>query len=943
MKVILPNSLKFALALLLAAALFGAGISPAGHAAAACAPNASFDLYAKSGTVALYGAVTTNIWGYAANPGDAPSLPGPAIVVNEGDCVQVNLHNNLVEVTGLEFHGQGMTPDLTGVSAGGTQTYIFTAANPGSFLYEAGLIQGTQHQAAMGMYGALIVRPSSGPGYAYNNPATAFAREAVLVLSEVDPALNNSAAPASFDMRSFAPKYFLVNGKAYPDTAAIAALSGETVLLRYINAGMQSHAMSTLGVSQKAIAVDGHPYAHPHRMVAETIATGQTLDVLTSLPVGAADGTQYAIYDANSMLRNSSTNSMGGMLVYLNVGATPPGGSDTTGPAVVASSLAPNPTNGTAVVSISATVSDAATGGSNVAQAEFYIDSTAGAANALTGAFGSPIVSVSGSISISTLSALASGNHTIFIRGQDSLGNWGSFLPVTLSLDKSGPATSGLSLSPNPSSGAVAVALSATGNDTASGGSAVAAAEYKIDSGAMTAMTAVGLASPVRTFSAVIPAGLSMGMHVVSVRSQDAFGNWGPIATINLQIADTAAPATSAVSASPNPNNGALGFNTSIPAVRVTANFSDVATGNSNLAAAEGFLDTIGTTGTGFAFIASDGSFNSPTESGYGDIPLAVVGALTTGNHTIYVHAKDAPGNWGAMSTTVLVIDRTPPAFNGLSISPNPTNGAAVMTLSVLNSTGSPTGGEYWYGATAPAVGGGTQFSGMTPSIPVPANGTYTVNARIRDAANNWSAAQSTTLTVVPDAIFSNGFEAGNTNAWSSRSTNNTTRLNVTASAALAGMYGLQAQGSNANYVQLNFSTSSTTFDARFAFNPHGNTASTQDIFSAGSTSGFAATLFRVRYRWNAGSPQVQIQVGTTNTNAAWTGITNNAANVIQVTWQAGGSLRLYVNGVLAQTLTAGSGSLAAFRLGSVTSGGSSILEYFDAFAAKRTLTPLLP
>jgi hypothetical protein len=201
--------------------------------------------------------------------------------------------------------------------------------------------------------------------------------------------------------------------------------------------------------------------------------------------------------------------------------------------------------------------------------------------------------------------------------------------------------------------------LSATGNDTTSGNSNVTAAEYWVDAGVHTAMTGAGSPAPIRTFTATIPAGLSMGPHTVSVRSQDAFGNWGSAATITLQVTDTVAPVTSGVSASPNPNNGGQGYNTSVPAVRVFASFSDVATGNSNIAAAEGFLDTVGATGTGFVFVASDGSFNSPSETGFGDIPLAVIGGLSQGNHTIYVHAKDAAGNWGAMSTTILVIQKS--------------------------------------------------------------------------------------------------------------------------------------------------------------------------------------------------------------------------------------------------------------------------------------------
>jgi hypothetical protein len=173
-----------------------------------------------------------------------------------------------------------------------------------------------------------------------------------------------------------------------------------------------------------------------------------------------------------------------------------------------------------------------------------------------------------------------------------------------------------------------------------------------------------------------------MGTHVVSVRSQDVLGNWGAVATINLQIADLVGPATSGVTAAPNPNNGSKPLSTSVQAVRVTANFSDVATGNSNIAAAEGFIDTVGTTGTGFVFIATDGIFNSPAESGYSDIPLAVVGTLTVGNHTIYVHAKDAAGNWGATSTTILVIDKTRPTVLSINrVTATPTNLASVQFL----------------------------------------------------------------------------------------------------------------------------------------------------------------------------------------------------------------------------------------------------------------------
>ena len=108
----------------------------------------------------------SHIWGYSATGASGTAtLPGPVLIVNQGDTVTVTLHNNLSEPTALLFQGQAMVPDLTGVAAGGTKAYTFTATNPGTFLYEAGLIPGKQHQVAMGLYGALVVKPSDGTAY----------------------------------------------------------------------------------------------------------------------------------------------------------------------------------------------------------------------------------------------------------------------------------------------------------------------------------------------------------------------------------------------------------------------------------------------------------------------------------------------------------------------------------------------------------------------------------------------------------------------------------------------------------------------------------------------------------------------------------------------------------------------------------------------------------
>jgi hypothetical protein len=89
------------------------------------------------------------------------------------------------------------------------------------------------------------------------------------------------------------------------------------------------------------------------------------------------------------------------------------------------------------------------------------------------------------------------------------------------------------------------------------------------------------------------------------------------------------------------------------PVVRVRAAFDDTL---SNINKAEGYVDTDPGVGKGFVFIASDSAFNSPSESGYGDMPQSIFNSLGSGQHVVYVRAKDAAGNWGATSSTVFVL-----------------------------------------------------------------------------------------------------------------------------------------------------------------------------------------------------------------------------------------------------------------------------------------------
>ncbi|MBW7885531.1 MAG: multicopper oxidase family protein [Caldilineaceae bacterium] len=936
-------------------------------ALAQVAPPVTVELCATTGTVTMPDGASIAIWGYA--PGNctdnpAPQLPGPVLSFDEGATVQVILHNNLSAATALHFLGQEMVPDLTGTPAGGVQTYEFVATNPGTFLYEAGLLPNAQHQVAMGLYGALIVRPATA-GQAYGTPATAYDDEAILVLSELDPALNNSAAPASFDMRNYAAKYRLINGKVYPNTDPISTAAGNRVLFRYINGGLEHHSMGVLGMAQTVLATDGNPLPNPYRVVAETVAPGQTVDAVAVVPATAPAGARFAVYAGGLRLNNNSAAGYGGMLTFLAVPEVGPGaGDDTTGPAVSNITFTP----GVGEVVLNATVSDVGRGDSVITAAEYTIDDTAAPASpmaAVDGAFDSATENVTAAIPAATLAALTPGDHTVYVRGQDAAGNWGVYNLGVLSVDNVGPATSSLALNPNPSNGSADVQLSGTGNDTIAGNSNVVAAEYYIDLADPQNPPAPGvpmtlnMVAPIASLTATIPssvvAGLSEGGHVVHVRSQDALGFWGPFAQIDLLV-DRTGPETTNVTAAPNPNNGAQPVNPSQPAVRVDATVSEPGGGpvTSNVVQVEGFIDTVGADGSGFPFTPGDGLYDSPVEQAYAFIPLVNINQLSEGTHPIWVHGRDAAGNWGATVATDLVIDKTAPLVTNVNVTPNPTNSATtVQLIATASDSALPIDRAEWFVGGDPGAGNGTPMA-LAPNGPATdlaatidvsawATGDYTLSVRARDAAGNWSQAVSVIL-VVDDLIFADSFESGNTAQWSAT----TGPATVTAAAAMGndggalGMAVTLAQGDLA-FVTDATPANETSYDARFYFHPNDarNRSGPLTIFAGRDAAG--NVIFSVEYRRaNNGNLQVRGTVlrqgGTTRTG--WVTITN-APHAVEIVWQSStaASFGLYVDGVQQQVRN--NLNTSAFQLDEVRMGPSAGIvtgvQYYDAFVSKRS------
>ncbi len=314
----------------LATLVAAAGLA-AGGASVAPAANVAIELCAVPGSATPTGSVSVPIWGFGVptTPGDCgtatASLPGPALEVNEGDDVTITVTNALPpdatpstegttdHVLSFEIPGVSFAPGATTAAVGESVTVSFHAGAPGTYLYESGGDAGRQE--AMGLYGALIVRPATA-GQAYDSAASAFDVEATLVLSQVDPSFN--AAPDTFDMKDYLATYWLIDGKAYPDTADITANAGQHVLLRYLNAGYDNTSLSLLGMHERVIARDARLLDNPFLADAETIPAGGTEDAIATMPSTAAPSANgFALFNRNLHVANGP-DYPGGMLTFIH-------------------------------------------------------------------------------------------------------------------------------------------------------------------------------------------------------------------------------------------------------------------------------------------------------------------------------------------------------------------------------------------------------------------------------------------------------------------------------------------------------------------------------------------------------------------------------------------------------------------------------------------------
>ena len=200
-------------------------------------------------------------------------VPGPQIIVEVGDKVQVELTNNTPLGTDIHFHGIQTPNDQDGVSpytqdpikVGETFTYEFVADEPRIGMYHAHLH--SQISVLNGMFAAFRIgeRP-------YPRGETI---SGITIPEDFEPDVElpmvlNDAGTIGLTL----------NGKSFPATEPLVINQGDWIAVDYYNEGLTAHPMHQHQFPQLVYAKDGIPLDNPYWADTINVAPGERYSVI---------------------------------------------------------------------------------------------------------------------------------------------------------------------------------------------------------------------------------------------------------------------------------------------------------------------------------------------------------------------------------------------------------------------------------------------------------------------------------------------------------------------------------------------------------------------------------------------------------------------------------------------------------------------------------------
>jgi FtsP/CotA-like multicopper oxidase with cupredoxin domain len=200
-------------------------------------------------------------------------VPGPRIVVDQGDSVRINVRNDLPEATTVHWHGLIVPNAMDGpaditqppIQPGQTFSYQFTVQQAGTYFYHSH--RDADRQQSLGLYGALIVQPTQ--------PTAATLADKDVIVELQEWTVKQGYTFPSMPMEGLLPNFFTINGKAYPATETISLKQGQRLRIRFIGSnGSFIHPMHIHGGPFTIVETDGNPVPEGAQLQKDTVNVG---------------------------------------------------------------------------------------------------------------------------------------------------------------------------------------------------------------------------------------------------------------------------------------------------------------------------------------------------------------------------------------------------------------------------------------------------------------------------------------------------------------------------------------------------------------------------------------------------------------------------------------------------------------------------------------------
>lgn len=211
------------------------------------------------------------------------STPGPTIIVNPGDYVNIRVINKLTEPTSVHWHGLNVPNSMDGVpemepspkiEPGSYFDYRFKITNPpGTHMYHTHFLSHTQQM--MGLMGGFIIK----------KPNDMIDKDYFLMIQEfkVEDMPSGTVKEGEYNINpsSHEFNFFTINGKCFPYASPLTVKLGEDIRVRFANAMMDAHPMHIHGHQFLITASDGNEISKYSIIKKNTInvASGETWDI----------------------------------------------------------------------------------------------------------------------------------------------------------------------------------------------------------------------------------------------------------------------------------------------------------------------------------------------------------------------------------------------------------------------------------------------------------------------------------------------------------------------------------------------------------------------------------------------------------------------------------------------------------------------------------------